>query len=491
MNKLQQFLSSIFRQKAFPYPLDTRYLFINGQIISPADNKKNYLTNGYNINDIIYSVVQLITEKVKVAPWGVYKVVDEEALKRYRAIMQRKELSADDLVKARDFRKKALEPYDADGKLNELLKWPNEFQTFPDLVADSSTFKLLSGDRFIWAEILNAGANNGKPQSLHLLPSQDVSIVVNKGWPMSIEGYKLDNWGLLNFPKEAVMHDKYFNPNCDVSGSHFYGLAPLKAALGLTTRSNSENRAATMSYQNGGPKSIVFMDDSRFNAQEGLAQATEIKRILTSNEYTGPNNVNKLATSGYKMGVIPVGLSPVDLDIIKSEMWSLRRFCNVFGGVPSQLLNDPENKVYNNTIEGEKALTSRCALPLLNSFRDKFNQMLGDYWGYKDKNIYIDYDVTVFTELQENMKDKWEWVKQLPVPNGYKLDLMGLDHPEGQEDFMDQILVPTGYELSDSYGENQTDRDLEAGDEEVSEDDTGKHLQNGTGKNEQHKEFVL
>jgi len=191
------------------------------------------------------------------------------------------------------------------------------------------------------------------------------------------------------------------------------------------------------------------------------------------------------------MGVIPVGLSPVDLDIIASEKWSLRRFCNVFGGVPSQLLNDPDNKVYNNTVEGEKALTTRCAIPLLNSFRDKFNQSLGDYWGYKGKNVYIDYDITVYTELQENMKDKWEWVKQLPVPNGYKLDLMGLDHPEDQEDFMNQILIPSGYELSETFTENETDAALAGGDEEISEDEEGKYLQNGKGKNEKHKAAVL
>ena len=173
------------------------------------------------------------------------------------------------------------------------------------------------------------------------------------------------------------------------------------------------------------------------------------------------------------MGVVPVGLSPVDLDIIASEMWSLRRFCNVFGGVPSQLLNDPENKVYNNTVEGEKALTTRCALPLLNSFREQFNRKLIE-WGYK--NTIIDYDMTVFTELQENMKDKWEWVKQLPVTNGYKLDLMGLDHEEGQEEFMDQILIPTGYELSDTLTESEADRALAGGDEEMAETASGENV---------------
>jgi HK97 family phage portal protein len=470
MNKVKQILDILFpsQQKAAVFPTSpSSFQIVNGTIINSPDNKTSYLDNGYNINDIIYSIVQLITEKVKLAPWNVYKVTDEDALKSYQSIIQRKDLSADDIVRAKNFRKKALEPFDADGKLNELLKWPNEYQTFADLVADSSIYKLLTGDRLIWAELLSAGANTGKPQSLHLLPSDQVSIAVNNVWPLTIISYKIVTWGLQDIPKVNVMHDKYFNPNCDLQGSHLLGLAPLKAALGLTTRSNSENRAATMSYQNGGPRSIIFVDEPQYSGVEKGAEASAIKRILTSKEYVGSNNSNKLAASGYKIGVVPLGLSPVDLDIIESEKWSLRRFCNVFGGVPSQLLNDPDNKVYNNTVEGEKALTSRCAIPLLNSFRDQFNRKLSNDWGYKDKNIYVDFDLTVYTELQENMKEKWEWVKQLPVDNGYKLDLMGLDHPEGQEEFMKQILVPSGYELSESYGETETDRALAEGDEQI------------------------
>lgn len=471
MNILQKLFPSLFSQKAANFPTASSFQVINGTIINSPDNKTSYLDNGYNINDLIYSIVNLITEKVKVAPWGVYKVVDEESLKRYQGLISKKNLSADDFIKARDYRKKALEPYDADGKLNELLRWPNENQTFADLVADSSTYKLLTGDRMIWAELLSMGANTGKPQTLHLLPSDQISIAVNNKWPLSIISYKIITWGLQDIPKVQVMHDKYFNPNCDLNGTHLLGLAPLKAALGLTTRSNSENTAATMAYQNGGPRTIIFVDEPQFAPEQKGVHAKAIKQILTSNEYTGPSNNNKLASSGYKMGAVPIGLSPVELDIIESEKWSLRRFCNVFGGVPSQLLNDPDNKVYNNTVEGEKALTSRCALPLLNSFRDQFNRKLGTDWGYKDKNIYVDYDLTVYSELQENLKEKWGWVKELPVPNGYKLDLMGLDHPEGQDEFMDQILIPSGYETSESYGETETDRALATGDAEVPEDE--------------------
>ena len=163
------------------------------------------------------------------------------------------------------------------------------------------------------------------------------------------------------------------------------------------------------------------------------------------------------------MGIVDAGLSPVDLGIVESEKWSLRRFCNVYG-VPSQLLNDPDNKTFNNQKEGEKALTMRCALPHLNSFREHLNRKLRNDWGYKGQNIIVDYDLSVFTELQDDLQTKWQWVKELPVSWRYKLDLMGMDYEEGQPG-LDEVMIPSGYQPIDGY--NVIDETLGQGNEET------------------------
>lgn len=491
MNILRKVWSSVFGIKAIPNPVGRTFYYLNGSVVSSSDNKKSYLINGYDVNDIIYSIIQLIVEKARVAPWGVYQVKDETALKIYLGLLSKKTLSAQDVLKAREYRTKALVPYDKDGYLNNILKNPNEDQTFSDLFADSSILKLITGDRMIWGDRLSAGANAGKPASLHCLPSQYMSIVVTDKWPLRIASYKLYLYHVLDFDRESVLHDKYFNPNYDSNGGHLLGLAPLKSALNLTDRSNAENKAALASYQNGGPRTIIFVDEPSFQPEQKGAHAKEVKRILTSNEYIGPENLNKIASSGYKMGAVPVGLSPVDLDIIESEKWSLRRFCNVFGGVPSQLLNDPDNKVYNNTIEGEKALTTRCALPLLTAFRDKINQKFQTDWGYKGKNVFIDFDMNVYTELQEDLSKKWGYVKELPTTNRRKLEMMGEDAPEGFDEFMDQIFIPSGFEPINQYAENDTDRALADGDEEISDDAEGEDVPDASSKNGTYKKAVL
>lgn len=448
MNQLQKLVSNIFRIKQ--YKPGVSYRIENGVIVSDPDNKQGYLENGYLINDIIYSITGLITNKIRVANWGLYKVNDESSLKELNAIRRKRDFLKDDFSKAIKLQKKALKPI-SDPKLSPLLEQPNEYCTFNDLVADSSLFKMLTGDRYIWAERLEGGANQGKPTALWILPSHLMTIVANKMLisgntsPVIKEvGYKIFSWGINNLKVEDVIHDKYFNPDYTQTGGHLYGLAPLKSALRLTSRSNSANKAATAAFVNGGPKVVIYMDDQRFDSKQGLEQMGQIKQILAS-EYAGEDNFNKIAMSGYRVGVAPVGLSPVELAIIESEKWDLRRFCNVFFGVPSQLLNDPENKTYNNQKEGESALTSRCALPLMNDFRNQFNKKLRA-WGYDNENIYVDYDMTCYTELQDDNKAKWEWVRELPVTNRYKLDMMGLDYEEGALG-LDEIFIPTGTQL--------------------------------------------
>lgn len=46
------------------------YNLVNGQFVSVDDNKTSYITNGYTINDQLYSIVNLILDKVKMPELG-------------------------------------------------------------------------------------------------------------------------------------------------------------------------------------------------------------------------------------------------------------------------------------------------------------------------------------------------------------------------------------------------------------------------------------
>ena len=416
------------------------YQYINGQLVGVEDNKGSYITNGYEINDVIYSIVNLITDKVQLPEWGVYKVKDESSLKSYLGLMRRKDLSGEDFKKALQYKSEALELVNA-GKLTELLRYPNETQTMQDLAGISAGYKLLTGDRFIWAETLQAGANAGKPQYLHILPSQEITIIADRSvMPISEAGYSIMGIN-QQFTKEQVLHDKYTNYDWDANGGHLYGMAPLKAALRRLTRSNSAVKASAAMFQNQGVKGILYMDDPRvlngnFSITDSTAQMNAIKEKITKGEWVGEDNHGRMGASGYKVGWQDVGLSPVDLNIIESEKWDAKRFASVYG-VPVQLLGDSDSSTYNNVKEAEKALTSRCAMPLLVSLRNHLNRKINDQWGYKGTGYFIDFDQTCFTEMQEDIGLKAGWVNTLKLlsPNEQRnlLGLETLEIPEADE----------------------------------------------------------
>lgn len=425
------------RLKALPdfhrSPAAPNFQFLNGQLVSIPDNGRNYIEKGYNVNDIIYSIIELILNKVRVAPWGVYQIKDESSLKQLHAIQSKTIMSPEDFLKAKDLSIKAMEPVRDPGKIGDLLDQPNEEDgSFCDFVANSCGYKLLTGNKLIKADLLDMGANAGLPNSLHIMPSQWVSLRVETGFPGKILGYQMEVLGLTgdkSFSRDIVLHEKYKNYDWSVNGIQFWGMAPLKSSLRRLNRNNSAVDASAAKLQNGGVEAIIYLDDDRVPAASAVAQAAATKRALI-NEWTGPENWGKVVSVPYKTGVANLGLSPVELAILDAEKADMRFFCNVYG-VPSQMLNDPENKSWNNQKEGEKALTNRCALPLLTSFRNSLNNKLHTTWGWKQKKAwFVDFDMTVFSELQQDMKEMMDWLKPLMekgLPLNRAMEMLNLE----------------------------------------------------------------
>jgi HK97 family phage portal protein len=430
---------------------------VNGLVTSISDNKANYIDKAYAINDMVYSAVNLVLDKVRMPAWGVYKVVDEQSLKQLYAMYRRKDLSGMDGKKMFDLWRKAVEPIKDGTKLHELLKWPNEKETFNDFFANGVGNLILTGDKFIWGLLLKEGANAGLPQELHNLPTQGTSIIASRTFPVRELGYMLDAWQ-IPLSKESVLHEKKWNPKLQGLFQDLYGMAPFGSGLQVINASNSGDRAAAASFQNQGPPGVLSVDDNRWTADESIAQANAVKEILYY-EHMGPDMINKLATSGYKMHYTPIGTSPVDLAINAFQMQALRRICNVIG-VPSQLLNDPDNKTYANQKEGERALTSRCAMPYLISGRENINRKIQTDWGFRGKNIIVDFDPTCFTELQQDAKEVAEWTSQMIAisPNEQR-NMLGMDAVEGDE--MDEVWISrTGRQPLSDFLETATQNAL-------------------------------
>ena len=440
-------------------PLGSTVAINRGIVTWQGADAQSFVNDGYVGNDIVYSIVRLITDKAKLAPFGVFKVINESAAKKYKALMSQPE-KIKNWKDVLELRSKAFEEYTGDQRLNELLKHPNEEDSWADVVEQWCAFKLVTGNSFVYGRLIEGGANMGKPLTINVLPAQYMAIIANvEVFPPVVAGYQLYFGKLWSFKREEILHDKYFNPQWNITGNQLYGQSPLKAASRTLTRSNEAKTAAVSAFQNGGPAGVLFMNDDRFDPISGGEQAAALKKSVS--EKAGSSNYNQIAVSGYKVDWKEIGLSPVELGILESEKWDMVSLCNVYG-VPSQLMNDASNKTFNNQQEGEKALTLRCAIPLLNEIRDDFNKKLHTDWGYANQqDIFIDYDLTVYQELEANKVQQVDWLDKAwwltPIQ---KYEEMGIHVPDELRDELSKIYIPSNLQALDTFQPMEAPKNL-------------------------------
>src|SRR5690625_2722903 len=54
--------------------------------VIPKANSSKFISEGYDMSDNLYSVVNKLAKTCSYAPWGAYKVVDENKFKQYKSI---------------------------------------------------------------------------------------------------------------------------------------------------------------------------------------------------------------------------------------------------------------------------------------------------------------------------------------------------------------------------------------------------------------------
>ena len=94
-------------------PLGSMVSIERGIVTWQGADAQSYVNDGYVGNDIVYSIVRLISEKAKIAPFHVYKEIDPVAAKRYKALMASPD-KIENWKEIKDLHKKAFEIYEGD-----------------------------------------------------------------------------------------------------------------------------------------------------------------------------------------------------------------------------------------------------------------------------------------------------------------------------------------------------------------------------------------
>lgn len=365
------------------------YRYIGNNLISSTENDDTYINKGYRFNSTVYSIVNLISKTAANIPFQIYEVKNENDLKRYKSLTSGS-VTTTSLINSNIIQKKALVGVQ-DTDLHELLNRPNPAQSFNSWIQEIIAFGALTGNRYIYGIAPNTGVNSGKYKELYVLPSQVVEIH-SGGLMKPVKEYTLEYNGTYKIPAEFICHIKNFNPYYDGSGSHLYGMSPLKAGLRSMDANNEALTTGVKYLQNQTARGMLISDEGDITE----SQAKQLKDKFR-NTYQGSNNAGDLIITPKKLSWVNFGLNASDLSLIEQYNASIKDLCNVYN-VPVQLLNNTDSSTYNNMKEAKKALYQNAVIPELIRIREELNRWLTPQYGDK---LYIDFDFNSIPELQE------------------------------------------------------------------------------------------
>lgn len=424
--------SSLIKIKSYSNSNISTFLpMLYGNSLFNSDASKAYTTNSD-----AYSVIKRIAKTAAMIPLIVYKVKDEKALKEYEWQTKQHNYSTQSLVKKQLLKARALEPVTEEHKLNKLLNNPNPYESQTEHREGIYIFRLSTGNAFVYTPFPDFGENKGKPIEMWTLPSQYMTLKTETGFPPKVTSYDLNMGGLMPIPPEEIMHLKYFNPDFGMNGEQLIGLNPLRAGIKILQRSNAEMDYSVNAFDNGGISGIV--------ANESVDEATaEVLGKLKESFYkeaTGVKNARKLLFQAGKIEYIPIGLGPVDMQLIESEKITFKKFCNLYG-VSDILFNNSDASTESNVETMVKQLYINAALPEVYAYRDMLNSKIVPM--FKER-LYVDCDISGISELQEDMKRMADIFNSLPimVPN-FILD--AFSYGKSEDPLMDKVYVKNGY----------------------------------------------
>src|SRR5210317_1983276 len=365
------------------------YQFLGESIVWNPENDDTYIRDGYRKNATIYSIVNIITNAATTIPFQVYEKVNENEVKRYKALTSGS-VDANSIYKANLIRKNAMVELEGT-ELHKLLERPNAAQSYSSWISELIAFGKLTGNRYIYGIAPETGINQGKYKELYVMPSQIMEIV-SGGIMQPVQKYRIEYQGAYDIPAEDICHIKDFNPYYDGTGSHLYGQSPLRAGLRSLTTNNEAVQTGVKYLQNQTARGLLMSDEGDINE----VQAQQLKDKFRK-QFQGSDNAGDVIITPKKLSWVNFGLNAADVSLIEQYNASIKDLCNIYA-VPVQLLNNTESSTYNNMKEAKKALYQNCVIPELNKIRDELNRWLVPKFGDK---LFIDFDYSAIPELQE------------------------------------------------------------------------------------------
>lgn len=332
----------MFRKKALPAPGSTAF-FVTGLSSTVTRTIKQYASEGYETNPIVYACIARIAEACSSVKLELHRT-DAEG---NRVVLNKH-------------------------KLLDVLKKPNPTQSWTDFIQEMVAWYKIAGEVFILRL-----PEKGPAAELYLLdPSaMDVEKDANgSAVPLAYlygSGEKRKRFPVNAVTGESqVLHIKTFNPS-----DPFRGLPPLKAAArAVDTHNHGAAWNSNLLLNGARPSGVVEFEKGSPN-DAAMSQLREFFKKA----WQGVKNAGNvpILTGGAKF--TPLSHTPKDMDF-KESMGEAAKNTALVLGVPLPLVT-MEASTFANMEAAEERLWIDTVLPLLNMFMASLTNFLLPLYG--------------------------------------------------------------------------------------------------------------
>lgn len=365
--------------------------------LSLAESDQTYIKSGYEANADLFSVINYLTGNAANIKPILYDVSARDKV----------EVLKHDLI--------------------NLLRQPFPGMTYRRWIGQSLGYYALTGNLYLYAPFLEDGWNKGQTTQLMILPSQFTTPKITNG----ILSYKVSvgSWQ-QTFSADEILHIS--TPQFDYgNGVELKGMSPIKTALYNLSASNNGIKSQAMRFQNNGGDGVIGFKNAITDEQIKAVQAKLDARA-------GSNSAGKIFAAGSEFDYTNFGLSPADLEILKTIGWNRTVFCNLFG-VDPHLVDPTMGSTYNNQREAVASPYNRTIVPFMEElFNGLNNWLLPRYKG----SLSLEIDKSGVPELQKDKAENVKWLSMAWWLTGNErrreIDYEPLDEPE-----MELIQYPT------------------------------------------------
>ena len=288
---------------------------------------------------------------------------------------------------------------------------PNFRDTWPQFIQDAISWKMISGNTYIWGVNPDENSiNTGKPQALWVLPSDRMQIWQEAPFK-GISHYSLDYTGQSrgNMPikAEEMLHLSSFQPDFDIDGNFLFGQSPLRAAYRSLLTANESVTTANSYIKNQGPQTLLTASHGPDTPSFDAEQAKELKRQFR-NQSQGATNAGGVLITPMEFNVLETGMSAADLELLEQYDVTKKDICNVYN-YPIELLGVGP-ATYENLRQSKLMFYEDVVIPHLMELRDGLNRNFVSKFG---SDLYIDYDINTVHVLQERQLQQAQALSQL------------------------------------------------------------------------------